>query len=593
MRCRPVHVVTVLALIGPALSSPGAQQPAPTAPTAPMPGQPVPGQPLPGPPGIQAPARDRPAGEPARGTAVVRGQVVAADTGAPLRRATVRVSETRGQASGVTQTDSEGRFEVRELPAGRYVVSAARSGYVTMQLGQRAPFRAGTPLELADGQRVERLQLALPRAGVITGRIVDELGEPMASVQVTIQRLASAGGGRRLVGVGDGGGFDRTDDLGQFRLYGLPPGDYYVSATLREMPFVPMNTLPSTGASEGFAPTYFPGTASLADARRVTVRAGQEVTNVSFALVSARTARVTGRITTSTGEPFAGGMLMVVPRSDVTVDGPVNISGVQVRADGTFQTAPLAPGAYTIVAQPRGDGRDGDSEVARVDITVDGVDVTDMMIVTGRGGVIRGRVVTDDGTPIDVPARQVRVFAQPRDPGRPMMGMRPGTVRDDWTFELSGLTEPVRLFGTAGMSGGWTLRHAWSDGVDLLDDPADIAPGRVLDNVDLVFTRKVTELTGLVTDDRGQPVTDAAVVIFPEDRARWTTGSRYLRGARPDTNGKYAVALTPRDDYRVVVVRDLEEGQATDPEFLNSALDHATRVRIAEGETQTLNLRLR
>ena len=415
----------------------------------------------------------------------------------------------------------------------------------------------------------------------------------MAGAQVTIQRLAFAGGSQRLVGVGMEGGLDRTDDLGQFRLYGLPPGDYYVSATLREMPFMPMNTLPSAASGEGFAPTYFPGTASLAEARRVTVRAGQEVPNVSFALVPARMARISGRIATSSGEPFSGGMLMVVPRSDVTLGGPPNLSGVQVRADGTFQTAPLAPGAYTIVAQPRGDGRDGDAEVARVDVTVDGVDVTDMVIVTGRGGIIRGRVVSDDGTPIDVPARPdpgVRAATRSRAADD---GMRPGTVRDDWTFELSGLTEPVRLFGTAGMSGGWTLRHAWSDGVDLLDDPADIAPGRVLENVDLVFTRKVTELTGLVTDDRGQPVTDAAVVIFPEDRARWTAGSRYLRVARPDTNGKYAVALTPRDDYRAVVVRDLEEGQASDPEFLTAALDHATRVRIAEGETQTLNLRLR
>jgi hypothetical protein len=385
---------------------------------------------------------------------------------------------------------------------------------------------------------------------------------------------------------------DTTDDLGQFRLHGLPPGDYYVSATVRSgMEFTAPNVA-GTLPTDGFAPTYFPGTTSLGEARRVSVRAGQDVANASFALVSARLGRISGRVTTGSGEPFMG-MLMVAPRNDDVGMG-FNMSGAQIRGDGTFQTNGLPPGAYTLVVQPRDPAASGaDTEVARMDVQINGEDVRDVVVVTGRGGIIRGRVVSDDGSAPPFRPGQLRLFAQPRDPSRPMMGTRPTTVRDDWTFELAGLTEPVRLNGMLDTMGvGWTVRHAWKDNVDLLDTPADIAPGRTIDDVELVVSGKVTELSGLVTDGMNRPVTDASIVIFHGDKDRWGVASRYLRSTRPDANGKYSLRVTPSEGYRAVVVRGLEDGQAADPEFLTRALDHATAFDIGEGERKVLNLKL-
>jgi Carboxypeptidase regulatory-like domain len=438
------------------------------------------------------------------------------------------------------------------------------------------------------------VNFALPRGGAISGRIVDELGEPVASVEVQVQRFAYMGGSRRLVPAGAQGGNDRTDDLGQFRLYGLPPGEYYVAATLRSMEFTGLNAAPPGGQSDGYASTYFPGTTSLGEARRVTLRAGQDVTNVSFALVSARLGRISGRVTTSSGEPYADAMLMVAPRSDEATTFFFSMNGAQIRGDGTFQTGGLPPGNYTLIVQPRGGPMPAaDGEVARMDVPVNGEDVNDVFIVTGRAGVIRGRLVGDDGSVLPFRPGQVRIFAQPRDPSRPMMGMRPSVVRDDWTFEVSGLTEAVRLNVAFEVPGsGWSVRHAWKDNVDLLDTAVDIAPGQTIEDVELVATRKVTELSGLVNDSRNQPVTDASVVVFSEDKERWTTGSRYLRVTRPDTNGKYTVRLTPAQNYRVVVVQGLEDGQFSDPEFLTRALDYATPFDIGEGEAKGVNLKL-
>ena len=135
---------------------------------------PAPGSQVPGPVGAPvpaqgAPARDRRGGEPQQGTAVIRGYVVAADTGDPLRRAQVRAFAMGGQGNGMAQTDAQGRFEIAQLPAGRYTVTATRSGYVSLSFGQRAPNQPGTPIEIGEGQVVEKVDFALSRGGAISG----------------------------------------------------------------------------------------------------------------------------------------------------------------------------------------------------------------------------------------------------------------------------------------------------------------------------------------------------------------------------------------------------------------------------------------
>lgn len=140
------------------------QAPQPGAPTQPtQPGQPAPGQPT------RMPARPvRPGEAPPKGTAVIRGQVMAASTGTPIRRAQVRAMSMDGSGGGgVTSTDGEGRFEISELPAGRYSVTVMKGGFVTGQFGQRRPGDPATPIELIDAQTADKVNFALGRGGVI------------------------------------------------------------------------------------------------------------------------------------------------------------------------------------------------------------------------------------------------------------------------------------------------------------------------------------------------------------------------------------------------------------------------------------------
>src|SRR3954470_13983333 len=179
------------------------------------------------------PARDTPAA--AAGTAVVRGRVVDAATGRGLSRVQVRANTN---ASGppptpypwLAITDAEGRYEITGIPAGTYAIAATKPNYVRSAFGAERVEGPGKRMTLVDGQVLEKIDLRLVRAGVITGRVVDEFGDPMTDVQVAPMRYQFIQGSRRLMQTGRGA---QTNDIGEYRMYGLTPGQYYISAVLR------------------------------------------------------------------------------------------------------------------------------------------------------------------------------------------------------------------------------------------------------------------------------------------------------------------------------------------------------------------------
>lgn len=558
-----------------------------------------PGQPAqPAPPGPNNPQRmppraQRPGETPQKGTAVIRGQVRMDGTGTPIRRAQVRATLSDGRGGGVTNTNSEGSYEIKDLPAGRYSIAASKGSFVTAQFGQRRPSDPGTPIELAEGQTAEKVNFVLSRGAVITGRIVDDGGEPVAGVQVTALRFQSMGGTRRLVPGGSEGGNDQTDDQGHYRLYGLPPGEYFVSAINRTNNFGPPGM--NNTETDGYAPTYFPGTSSVAEATRVTVKTGQE-TSAPFALIVARMAKIRGRVLNSSGEPIGRSMLMISPADPMMGFMSFSTSNnAMVDANGAFQFANVAPGRYNIQVRPMG-MPGGVSEFATMPITVGSDDIDNVLITTSPGATARGVIVTDDGTPPSFRADQVQIFQSSIDPSTPMFGGGgPPRVNDDFTFELPGLFDRRLLRANVGQgqSSGWFLKSVLYDGQDVTDAGIDFQPGRAYDGLQIVLTQKTTDLSGVVTDDRNQPIVDATVVVFPMNSERWGFQSRYGRVARPDTNGRYNIRnLPPADEYAIVAVRSLEPGQGTDPEFLARAREAAKTFSLAEGETKTVDVKL-
>ena len=175
------------------------------------------------------PARDTAAQAQQTGTGGITGSVVSADAGRPVRRARVTLSGGDLRSAKAAVTDDQGAFVFADLPAGRFTLSASKPGYVNATYGQKKPGRPGTPIQLADGQKLTNLKMPLPKGGVLTGIVLDENGEPTPGTQVTAFRYEMRTGERRLAQAGN----DQTDDRGMYRIYGLLPGDYVVRATPR------------------------------------------------------------------------------------------------------------------------------------------------------------------------------------------------------------------------------------------------------------------------------------------------------------------------------------------------------------------------
>ena len=530
--------------------------------------------PPPGMAGMPAP-RDTPA---KAGTAVLRGRVVATDSGQPLRRAQVRIVAGDIRENRMTTTDAEGRYEFKEVAAARYSITVQKGSYVSLQYGQQRPFEAGKPLEVLDGQTIEKIDFALPRGGVITGRILDEFGEPLSDAQVAAMRYQTISGRRRLVTAGRPA---MTNDIGEFRLFAIPPGQYYLSATLRNL-----NMIGDSDDRSGYAPTYYPGSASIAEAHRITIAVAQIVNDVSMALMPTRTARVSGTAVDSQGRPM-NGMVMAVPKSDMTLMmiGPPG----QIRPDGSFSVNGLAPGTYTLNVQGP------DAEMASAEVSVNGDDITGLRLVGSRPSVLSGRIIVDPTLAKSLKPSQFRVTGVPVETNVVVFSGPLGTpaaLNDDWTFEVKARPGAPTRVVLVGSPPGWATRAVRYRGTDVTDAGIEFRPGEDIGDIEIELTNQITDVSGLVTDSRGDAVKDYSVVVFSQDRERWSPGSRYMRTGRPDQDGRFKVAGLPAGSYYAIAVDYIETGDATDPEVLDRIRDKATTFSLTEGEKKTLDLKV-
>jgi hypothetical protein len=584
----------------------------------------------------QRPARDRAADMPAppAGSAGLYGYVVASDTGRPIKRARIVVASTElsdrtppaqganefGAAlrdrlqqmaqtgAGPTrflagirvvqsaQTDEQGHYEIRGLPAGRYVVSASKTGFVTVNFGQRRPLRPGTPLQVADGQQIQNVSFVLPRGSVITGRILDEDGEPVARASVTAMRYQYQGGERRLVSAGS----DQTDDRGQYRVYGLPPGDYYVSAVSRllnrpvERLLQAVTGQAAPGDEEdslGYAPTYYPGVATAAEAARVTAGLGQEVGNIDFQLQLVNMARVSGTVYGADGAPLSGGAVVLMPGDGGAAARVGGITG-RARADGAFTIDNVPPGQYTLYARSR-PGRDAPPDYAVMAVSVAGQDLPNLAVALSPGATISGSIVIDTSGasgPRDLSGFRVTV---PSIDPIPFGGSQPARVAEDGTFAVSGIPAGRHAIRSPNPPAPWALKAVMVDGRDVADTPIEVRNGQKITQAQLIFTDRVTELSGAVKDERGAAALGFTVIAFSTDPGTWRAQSRTIQAAQPDQTGAFRIRGLPPGTYYLVASDDVEQGEWFDPSFLDEAQKSATRVTLTDGQVTAQDVTVR
>jgi hypothetical protein len=513
-------------------------------------------------------------------TSTIRGRVIAAETGLPLPNAHVSVVSSSPAADAVQDpvlTDIDGRFQLTNLVAGRFTVSAAKAGYVSARFGAGTPFDRAVDVA-AQGATIEGIDFHLVKSSAISGRIVDDLGDPAVGVSVSAARMLRVDGTNRLSRVKS----TTTDDLGEYRLGGLPAGRFIVSVG------------GGGGAATRWTPGFFPGTPSLSRAQPIAVSAGEDVGARDFVAPpagtgTARLARLSGTVVDAQGSAVSG----TIALSQVSDLIEARFGSSQpLRPGGDFSFT-LGPGDYVLLA--RGSTGQGSAPLR---VTVGDTDIAGLRLTLGRGGSITGRLVFDGTNPPkpsavqieawspDVDATAQSLLAGPRSSNGPTSGV---SFNGD-VFSISSLfgTHELRV---RTLPPGWALKRITHETRDIEDVPLDFEDGRAITGVEIVLTDHPAQVTGVVTDEDGQDVRDYSVLLFPEDRTRVRHPSRAARWVRPDHTGRFVIDGLRGGSYLTIAVERVDDTTWADQEYLEGFRSRATRVTLADGEKKAVTLK--
>jgi hypothetical protein len=285
------------------------------------------------------------ASQAAQSSATITGRVIDGGTQAPIVGARVillpapvaRPAGPMGGPPAQAVTGDDGMYTFSGVPEGRYRVQVQKIGF--------APPTDMPMLQVGAGQTVAGPDLLLTKGGAISGRVLDARGEPMAEVMVTVVRKPTEGSGRgRGAFALPAGQPGQTNDIGEFRISGLPAGDYYVAAS--PAPMIPFGQSTSPGGTTLIA-TYYPAASTTAGAQVITVAAGQTIGNLEFAMLSAVGYAITGVVVDETNRLVGGAMVMLMPTQPV---GPGPRGSARTGPDGTFRISGVTPGAYRLNA---------------------------------------------------------------------------------------------------------------------------------------------------------------------------------------------------------------------------------------------------
>ena len=525
---------------------------------------------------------------------VLRGRVVDARSGQPVPGASVRAQYVTGIENPTkcpigdcediqdgdagripmyrATTSADGHFNITDVKAGDYLVAAVAPGYVQRYFGETSNDMPEMSVHVAAGQRTASIDVRLEPAGAVMGHVFSERGEGLAGVEVELLRRTYLPGGAQPIPVA----FAQTEEMGAFTFRNVIAGEYYVRAYVQESP------RPKQGdTSLSYVATLFPNATDITFAQPIVVASGQELPGVDFALVTARTRVVSGRLIDPGGASVSTAMVRLMPRWVA-----LGVLNAPAMANGNFRFANVPAGEYMLVVFDTSRERSWNTAVRDLAIFED---VTDLELVAGARVSIDGRIAQEAGRPLPFDSRELQIFTEQRVSNLGTHGAGFAKVGADGTFAMeSGAgTIAVRVVG---LPPRWFVKAMQLDGIDVTDKVFELGPaaGRRLD---ITLTDRVGKLVGTVTDNSARPVSNALVVIFPEDRARWNN-ARSVRTTFSHQQGRFEIDALPVSSYRAVAVTSLPRNAWTDPAVLARLLPSSSSVSMDEVGLGTLQLRV-
>ena len=538
--------------------------------------------------------------------------IVLSLNGEAVRKATVRLQGSvlqPGQPPSTYSeaTDNEGKFVFEDIPAGRYMLTSEKPGFVTSRYGARSNTSPGAQLTLTEGMEMKNLSIKMTPQGVIAGKVLDQDGDPVATAQIQVMRYAYVRGRKQLQQTGAA----TTNDLGEYRAGNLPPGRYYLSASDRRNALIITPDRPGrpSAGQEGNITTFYPNGTDAASGVPVDVAAGGEMRGVDIRLRKAKVYTVRGKAVDASGVPSQA-IVAFTKKEDSSGGfvGALNGGGFsQLRPDGTFEFRGIVPGTYVLqVLQANVNGNPQANVTGRVEVTVADANIDNLVLPMGPGPEITGTVSLEGGdiatllkptqnTPsAAASAGNVPVAFSPRfaltlnDTQGSSVATPNAQVKDDGTFRFNAVGTSKYLLAAVLLPQGTYLKSARYGGQDVTHAPIDTTSGSG-GTLELVLSSKAADVAGSVQNDKGEALAGVIVTMWPKTPDGTPTGG--TRQASTDQNGGYKFQGLAPGDYYVAAWEELEPGLATSADFLANFSGNAAAIKLSEGGHESRDIK--
>ena len=510
----------------------------------------------------------------------VSGMVVRLAGDEPLKAASVRLQSLENRAQTATAvTDAGGRFEIKGIDPGRYRLSVSRNGFVPQEYGQRKPDDPGAILSLRPAQDLRDLLFRLIPSAVIAGRVINEDGEPLPWVQVSALREVYSRGKKSLTSETT----VPTNDLGEYRLFDLRPGRYFVRADYKPNEHViGRDETERTGGGEqqGYVPMFYPGTSDPARASTLTVKAGEEIPGLEILIRPVPAFTVRGRIYnlvsrlsaayTVTLLPSESSQWFTLPERDTLADAP----------DGSFVIRDVLPGSYTLIAFWSDEGR---RYHAFQKLEVGNADVDGANLTIAQGTRLSGHVTWEGRHSLE--ADFLTVFLQGAD--RSYGFSQPARVSATGSFALNDVFDGRYRLAITGLGKDCYLKEVRYGAADGLADGFNVSRGTNA-SLEVTISSRGARIQGSVTDKDIRPVTDVWVVLLPVGEPRGQDG--LSQKVATDQYGHFVLRGIPPGEYQLFCWDEVEDGAWEDPDFLKAFENQGRKVSLKEADSQTADI---
>jgi len=516
-------------------------------------------------------------------TCVVSGIVIRSQDSAPLKNATVQlVNEADREHNIATKTSAEGHFELKNVPPAQYKLRVSRNGYVTQELNQKKPGDPGATFSLRVGQRASDLVFKMARAAVISGKVFDEDGEPMVGVSVRAVHREFTNGRKGFGVAGD----STTDDRGEFRLFGLPTGRYYISAQLSGWDHVvgdpEFSGSDKDNGKKGYAKVYYPSALEVAKASSIYVKEGEEAPSIDIFMKEVTVYSVRGTVQLLFPHKGTSDTRVIVTRR-VQNPGWETAGESAVKTDGSFLVPELAPGEYTV----RGFYFEQDKFYStQEDIDVLNADVDSLMLPLAPGTEIPGHLLWD-GKP-SLEGERVSVFLSSEE--SEVFGRNGwANVEENNQFTMKEVSQGTFRINVGGVSKDCYVKDIHFGETPLPDHVLHFKRG-LSGPLDVTVSSKGARIQGMVTNSESIPVAGVWVVAVPEESKR--NLHELFKSVTTDQYGRYDLRGLAPGAYSIFSWDGVEREEWEDPDFLKTNGTKGIPIEVIDSDTKSADLQL-